>query len=99
MSKVLVSGNYDVLIYCHGCKIPHWIGVGGLPGRPNWTWNDSLDKPTFRPSLMLNKDLSNPTKPRCHSYITDGQIRFLDDSTHELTGQTVELPEYTWGDE
>ena len=30
----------------------------------------------------------------CHSFITDGQIRFLEDSTHALAGQTVELPEW-----
>ena len=29
----------------------------------------------------------------CHSFITDGRIQFLGDCTHELKGQTVELPE------
>lgn len=29
----------------------------------------------------------------CHSYITDGKIQFLNDCTHELSGQTVDLPE------
>lgn len=29
----------------------------------------------------------------CHSFITDGKIQFLDDCTHELAGQTVELPD------
>lgn len=28
----------------------------------------------------------------CHSWIRDGQIQFLDDSTHALAGQTVDLP-------
>jgi hypothetical protein len=27
----------------------------------------------------------------CHSYIKDGNIQFLSDSTHELSGQTVPL--------
>lgn len=27
----------------------------------------------------------------CHSYVTDGNIQFLNDSTHELAGQTVPL--------
>ncbi len=31
----------------------------------------------------------------CHSYVTHGQIQFLTDSTHELAGQTVDLPEFT----
>ena len=30
----------------------------------------------------------------CHSFITDGKIQFLPDSTHALSGQTVELPEW-----
>lgn len=28
---------------------------------------------------------------RCHSFVTDGQIQFLSDSTHELAGKTVPL--------
>ena len=28
----------------------------------------------------------------CHSFVTDGKIRFLSDSTHALAGQTVPLP-------
>jgi Family of unknown function (DUF6527) len=31
---------------------------------------------------------------RCHSFITDGRIQFLNDCTHELAGQTVELPDW-----
>lgn len=29
----------------------------------------------------------------CHSFVTNGMIQFLHDSTHHLSGQTVELPE------
>ena len=29
----------------------------------------------------------------CHSFVRDGKIQFLNDCTHELAGQTVELPE------
>lgn len=29
----------------------------------------------------------------CHSYVRDGRIQFLPDSTHALAGQTVDLPE------
>lgn len=28
---------------------------------------------------------------RCHSFVTDGRIQFLADSTHRLAGQTVAL--------
>lgn len=30
----------------------------------------------------------------CHSWITDGKIQFLDDCTHALVGQTVNLPDW-----
>lgn len=30
----------------------------------------------------------------CHSFVTDGQIQFLSDCTHELAGQTVPLPDF-----
>lgn len=30
----------------------------------------------------------------CHSFVTDGQIQFLTDSTHALAGQTVSLPPF-----
>ncbi|NMW24036.1 ammonia monooxygenase [Rhodanobacter denitrificans] len=29
----------------------------------------------------------------CHSYVRDGRIEFLPDSTHALAGKTVELPD------
>lgn len=30
----------------------------------------------------------------CHSFVTDGRIQFLGDCTHDLAGQTVDLPEW-----
>lgn len=30
----------------------------------------------------------------CHSFVTDGRIQFLNDCTHELAGQTVDIPEW-----
>lgn len=33
----------------------------------------------------------------CHSFITDGEIRFLGDCTHSLAGQTVALPDFNKG--
>jgi hypothetical protein len=29
---------------------------------------------------------------RCHSFVEAGRIRFLDDCSHDLAGQTVDLP-------
>lgn len=30
----------------------------------------------------------------CHSYVTDGQIQFLEDCTHKLVSKTVPLPDW-----
>jgi hypothetical protein len=35
----------------------------------------------------------------CHSYVTNGQIQFLGDCTHELAGQTVPIPPWPNGEE
>lgn len=35
----------------------------------------------------------NPVPLVCHSFVRDGQIQFLGDCTHELVGQTVDLPQ------
>jgi hypothetical protein len=29
----------------------------------------------------------------CHTFITDGKVQFLSDCTHELAGQTLDLPD------
>lgn len=33
----------------------------------------------------------------CHTFVTDGRIQYLSDSTHALAGQTVDLPPFRWG--
>jgi hypothetical protein len=88
--KVNDHGREYVLVYflCPGCNEPHAIEVGV------WTWNGSEDKPTFTPSVLVNgREPAIPTRPRCHSYVTEGRIQFLADSTHALAGQTVDLPD------
>lgn len=37
--------------------------------------------------------VSAPKCTLCHSFITDGKIQFLGDCTHDLVGQTVDLPD------
>ena len=34
-----------------------------------------------------------PRRYRCHTWVNDGQAQFLDDCTHELRGQTVDMLE------
>ena len=77
-----------MFFWCPGCDDLHSARVEGDHA---WQWNGSLDKPALSPSILVG---TNDFKDkRCHSYMKDGQMQFLDDCYHELKGQTVPLPE------
>lgn len=83
-----------VAFMCPGCKHFHQVKVTG-EGRPNWTYNGDPDAPTFSPSVFVNAPgrYFNLAVPSCHSFVIDGRIQFLRDCTHDLAGQTVDLPD------
>ncbi len=84
-----------LLFYCPGCETTHpYIIRATDPGRPQWTYNGDPQSPSFSPSLLVNQHTS---EKRCHLFVEDGKIRFLNDCHHELRGQTVALPEYPAG--
>ncbi len=66
---------------------------GPRRGTPCWTWNGDVEKPTLKPSV-----LTQGHKFRCHSWINNGQARFLNDCSHEMAGKTVDLLEVPDGD-
>lgn len=69
-------------IFCPACQMTHMVNS-------SWTFNNDLEKPTFIPSLLVtNEDI------RCHSFVTNGKIEFLNDCKHDLAGQTVELKQW-----
>jgi hypothetical protein len=75
---------------CPGCGCCHRVRVQGP--EPVWWWNRSLERPTFTPSLRVRwGDVKG--NQTCHSFITDGRIMFLNDCTHVLAGQTMDLPD------
>jgi hypothetical protein len=85
-----------MLFFCPGCEYVHPVHVkpGTASNGAVWGWNESMDAPTFTPSLLV---FAYAHRPRCHSFIRDGQIQFLDDCGHALKNQTVEIPE--WSDD
>lgn len=86
------EGTY--LFRCPGCKSLHVIYTDGAPPQyPHWAFNGSLEAPTFSPSLLVRWNELSGEKV-CHSFITDGNIQFLNDCTHPLAGKTVPLPDY-----
>lgn len=96
-------GSY-AWIFCPGCKGYHSLRIR-MPAAPTqreidnqrnnieglWQFvNDDVNKPTFRASLLVGN--STPGY-RCHSYITNGRMEYLNDCDHELRGTTVDLPD------
>lgn len=85
------TGTVAVWFWCPGCEQAHAVHVGGDHPGPKWGWNGSLDAPTFTPSILVKRHAGYESV--CHSFVTNGRIQFLADSTHPLAGQTVDLPE------
>lgn len=102
MSKVsLLQDDEEALaysFYCAGCKCSHSFVIRrngftrDMPNRPPglslWTWNGDFEKPTVFPSINCNP---NYPPRRCHSFVENGKIRYLNDSYHHLKNQTVDL--------
>lgn len=80
---------------CPGCKGLHVVNTSSKK-KPCWGFNNDLIKPTFTPSILTF--FPHPSGKReviCHSFVTDGKIRFLKDCPHKLKGKTVPLPPIT----
>jgi len=94
--------NDRVIFFCPGCKCGHFVNVRlkNAAQGPLWSWDGSLESPTFTPSVLVRTSLpQGHGQPDiesgvCHSYVTNGQIQFLGDCTHELAGKTVPLSEF-----
>jgi hypothetical protein len=85
------------MFFCPGCQSMHgvWVRQPNPTTGAQWTWNGSAERPTFAPSIVIYGEPSEGRKTRvmrCHSFIRDGRIQYLDDSEHGLRGQTVALP-------
>ena len=78
MDKIIKTKDNRYIFRCPGCNNLHSIND------KIWTFNGNLENPTIKPSIL------NPNA-RCHSFVTEGEIKFLNDSTHELAGKTVDL--------
>lgn len=104
--KAHTTDDGRVIFFCPGCKMYHGPVVDGSRG---WTWNGSLESPTFSPSILVRGTVpitddeharimaGETVEPKplvCHSYVREGKIEFLSDCTHELCGQTVDIPEF-----
>ena len=92
-SKLRTLEGGMVAFRCPGCDEAHQITVEGET-RPRWQFNGDGDRPTFSPSVLVQWGMGKLPPKVCHSFVTDGRIQFLNDCTHHLAGQTVELPDF-----
>lgn len=84
----------SIIWWCPGCNLPHRVTCA--PGSPNqWTWNGDRVLPTFTPSVLVTWDTPDG-KHTCHSFVTNGEMQFLGDCTHNLANQTVSIPEWPY---
>jgi len=76
------SGEFGgYIIFCPGCNTHHLFDS-------RWSFNGDFEKPTFSPSMLVN---NHDPKSRCHSFVADGKIQFLNDCFHRYAGKTLDL--------
>lgn len=67
-----------------------------------WFFDGNVEAPTFTPSMkitwgkMADPKGDWPEGGCCHYFVTNGQIKFCDDSTHDMRGKTVPLPDWPY---
>lgn len=56
------DGHADYIFWCPACKCGHgvWITGPNSVTHATWTWNGSMDKPTFQPSLKITRNMWDP---------------------------------------
>ncbi len=89
----------------HAVRVPGW-SFNGSETAPTFHPSVLVTSGHFAPHFTAGSECwctyrrEHPDEPvsfrcyRCHSFVREGKIQFLTDSTHELAGQTVELPEW-----
>lgn len=106
----LSDGSYRFI--CPGCNCTHtlsdkWAFNGDndkptfspsilvrtghyVPGHEDQCWcKFYADRPDEEPDFKCSQ---------CHSFVKDGKIQFLSDCSHELAGQTVDIPDWDEND-
>lgn len=81
--------------FCPGCKEYHIFDS-------RWSFNGDFDAPSFNPSFLAwtNGDSDpewNIPASRCHSFVVNGEWRFLEDCTHGLKGSVQPMRNETTG--
>jgi hypothetical protein len=87
----ILSSPGKYVFYCPGCEDNHTIDTNPSKFKSTHTLTGTLANPTIRASVLETGD-ANIAGYRCHSFVTNGKIKFLNDCTHHLAGKTVDMP-------
>jgi hypothetical protein len=75
---------------CPGCGCCHYFAVRN--DDTGWEFNGNFESPTVSPSIRVNGGSDEYSKAhRCHLFLKEGKILYLDDCHHELRGKTVPM--------
>ena len=58
-----------------------------------WTWNGCVHRPTLKPSILTRGTDSNGKEYISHSWVNDGEISYLSDSTGGYANKKLNLLE------
>ena len=100
MPKIYIhdnATNVRLVFFCPACQSEHRVQVAVKQGGsgPVWDWNGSEEEPTLTQTFSLTIDNLTGASPYvCESVITEGQIKFTQDSTHEMAGEMAPLPDF-----
>lgn len=86
MPRFHKTKNNHIVFHCPGCNEMHEVDS-------RWAFNNDMDKPTIHPSLLVTCNYAD-VEHRCHSFVKDGSIQYLQDCTHQMAGTTVDIPDF-----
>lgn len=103
--KVIKSSDGMIMFYCPGCECLHgvnerWQFNGDFEKptiSPSILTRNGHFEPNFTGSCWctFNKEHRDDPAPfeckLCHIFVTDGKIQYLNDCSHSLAGQTIDL--------
>lgn len=75
--------------WCPACETYHGGFVDGQ-NRPVWGFDGNFESPTFTPSFLVKMPRADKVNI-CHTFVKNGQIQYLNDSTHSMAGKTIPM--------
>jgi hypothetical protein len=85
----------EVVHYCPACGDTHIVTTDRAPGAsgPSWTVTGSDERPTFLPSVRVSWHRTGDPPNVCHYFVRDGFFEYCQDSSHQMAGQRVPVPD------